>query len=160
MNRFKYPILLLIIILSTKLYGDIIMIKSKPAKTCTKITNLKDFPELVMIGLADLIPFSQSKKAFRVKNDSCMEAHKSCPISLYVMNLDYYKQQDLDDINWDNDHNIQKLDMLIENMYYDSDCFSSVVLDLNLANGEDSTYYLYKIKSTYNYKHDPKNSTK
>jgi len=160
MKKFKYTILLLLIVLTTKLYGDIIIVKPTRAKICTKITNLKEFPDLKVIGVFDCVALSKSKKAFRIKNNSCIKVHKSCPVSLYVVKSDYYKQHDLDEIDWDNNKNVQKLNISIKDKYFKSSDYRSAIVELNLANHKDSIYYLYKSKLIYKYKNRRKDLVK
>jgi hypothetical protein len=157
MKRLRYSILFLLVVLTTRLHGDIIIVEPTQSKICTKITNLKDFPELVVVGLTDCVTLPKSKRTFKVKNNSCIKVHKSCPVSLYVMDLDYYKQNDLEEIEWDKDSNVQKLNISIKEKYFNSFDYSSATVDLNLANYMDSIYYLYKSKLTYKYKYDSEN---
>jgi len=45
MNRYKYALILLLAVLTIRLYADIIIVQPSPAKICAKIINLTDFPE-------------------------------------------------------------------------------------------------------------------
>ena len=157
MKRLRYSILFLLVILTTRLHGDVIIIEATQAKICTKITNLNDFPEIVVVGLTDCVALPKSKRAFRVKNNSCIKVHKSCPVSLYAMSMDYFKEHDLDEIEWDKDSNVQKLNISLKEKYFNSYDYSSATVDLNLAHYKDSIYYLYKSKLTYKYKYDSEN---
>ena len=70
------------------------------------------------------------------------------------MNLDYYKQHKLDEIDWETDKNVQKLNLSIKEKDFNSYDLSSVTIDFNLANYKDNIYYLYKTKMTCKYKYD------
>lgn len=155
MKRLKYITILLLLFFSTRLYGDIIIVEPRTAWICSKITNLNDFPDLVVIGVMNCITFN-SKTAFRIKNNDCINAQKSCQVLLYVMKLDYFNTHDRNEIDWDNDKNVQKLNLSIKETDFNSQNFSSATIDFNLAKYKNTVYYLYKTKITYKYKYDAK----
>lgn len=155
MKRLKFTLILLLVVLTNRLHGDVIIMEPTSAKICSRISNLNNFPNLVLIGLTDCVTL-KSKKAFRIKNNDCIKVQKSCTVLLYVMNLDYYKQHKLDEIDWDTDKNVQKLNLSIKEKDFNSYDFSSVTIDFNLANYKDNVYYLYKTKMTYKYKYNAK----
>ena len=153
MKRLKYILILLLVVYTTRLHGDIIIIEPTSAKICSRITNLNNFPDLVVIGLTDCVTL-ESKKAFRIKNNDCIKVQKSCSVLLYIMKLDYYKQHKLDEIDWNTDKNVQKLNLSIKEKDFNSYDFSSVTIDFSLANYRNTVYYLYKTKMTYKYKYN------
>src|SRR5690606_26744384 len=93
----------------------------------------------------------KSKKAFRIKNNDCIGGQKSCEVLLYVMKLNYYKQHELDKIDWISDKNVQKLNLSIRAKDFNSQIFRSLTIDFNLAKFQDSIHYLYKTKMVYKY---------
>lgn len=153
MKRLKIALIFILAVFTNRLHGDIIIIKPTSATICSRITNLNNFPDLVVIGLTECVTL-KSKKAFRIKNNDCIKVQKSCSVLLYVMNLNYYKQHKLDEIDWDTDKNVQKLNLSIKVKDFNSYDFSSVTIDFNLANYKNTVYYLYKTKMTYKYPYD------
>lgn len=132
--------------------GDIIITGPTPAKICVRINNLNDFPDIAVIGLSDCVALSNSNKAYRVEPDSFLKVYKSCPLSLYVMKVNYLKNVDLDKIDWNKDENVKKLNLTVNaNSFNSNDC-SAVIIDYNLASFKDTTLYLYKTEITYKYK--------
>ena len=75
-------------------------------------------------------------------------------MSLYVIKLDYLKQNDLDKINWDKDKNVQKLNLTVKAKSFNTYEFSSVEIDFNLASKNGTIFYLYKTKMTYKYENE------
>ena len=153
MKRLKYILILVLVFYTTKLHSDVIIIEPTSATICSRITNLNDYTDIAVIGLMDCITL-KSKKAFKIKNNNCIKVQNSCQVLLYVMKLDYFKQHDLDEIDWDNDKNVQKLNLTIKEKDFNSYDYSSVTIDFNLANYKDTVYYLHKTKITYKYKYD------
>lgn len=152
MKRFKYSIILLLVVLTTKLHGDIIMVKPTPSKICVRINYLKDFPDIAVIGLSDWLAFSRSNKAYCIESGFCMKVYKPRPLSLYAMSMDYFKQCDLDQVDWKNDKNVQKLNLTVKAKSINTDDYRSLEVDFNLASYNDTTLYLYQTKLTYKHK--------
>jgi len=154
MKRLKYLLLIPFAFIATRLHGDIIVIEPQPADICVKLTNLNEFPDIAVIGLSDCFALSKSNKAYRIKSNSCLKVYKPCPLSLYVIKLDYLKQNDLDKINWDKDKNVQKLNLTVKAKSFNTYDFSSVEIDFNLASKNGTIFYLYKTKMTYKYENE------
>ena len=154
MKRLKYLIIILLALFATRLHGDIIIVKTTQNKIYVRIKNLNEFPDIAVIGLSDCIAFPKSNKAYRVISSSRLEVNKSCPISLYVVKLDYLIQKDLDEIDWNKDKNVQKLTLSVKANSFNTYNFSSVEIDFNIASQNESIYYLYKTKMTYKYQNE------
>lgn len=152
MKRYKYALILLLAVLTIRLYADIIIVQPSPAKICAKIKNLNDFPEIVIVGYSDCLALSKSNKAFAVKSNSCLKMYKTCPLALYAVEKKYLKKIDLNKIDWHKDKNVQKLNLTINAKEFNTFDFSSLEVDFMLERYNDTTLYLYKTQMTYKYK--------
>ncbi|MDD3787147.1 MAG: hypothetical protein PHO94_00445 [Petrimonas sp.] len=154
MKKLKYLLLISLALFAAKLYGDVIIVNSKPAKICVKIKNLNEFPDIVIIGVNDCFTFSKSQKAYRIKSNNCLKVNRACPLSLYIVKKDYLRMKDLDLIDWKTDKNVQKLNLTVKTKSFQSSTYSSVYIDFNLARRDGTTFYLYKSKMSYKYQND------
>ncbi len=160
MKKLKFLLLIPLVLLTTKLHGDIIIVEPKPAKIYVRITNLNKFPDIAVIGLSDCLAVSRSNKAFRIKSNSYLKVNKACPLSLYMMKMHYFKQIELDNIDWDKDKNVQKLNLTIKAKSFITTDYNSLDIDFNLASKDKTIYYLYKTKMTYKYQDERPASVK
>lgn len=152
MKRFVYSLLIVFAVFLTSLHGDVIILEPEPVKICVRINNLNDFPDIVVFGLSKCTAFYRSNKIDRIKNNSCLKIHKACPLSFYVMKMDYYKQvDDLDDLDWDDDKNLQKLNLTVTAPSISKLYLNEMEYAFNLEVHNDSIFYLYKSKMTYKY---------
>ena len=108
MKRIKYTILLFLAILTIKVYGDIIIITYTPVKVCVRIENLKDYPEIEIIGLSNCLAVFSKPKADIIDSHSCMEVHKACPLTFYAVKKDYLEKMGIENIKWKKDKNVRK----------------------------------------------------
>jgi hypothetical protein len=60
----------------------------------------------------------------------------------------------LDEIDWNKDKNVQKLNLSVKANSFNTYNFSSVEIDFNIASQNESIYYLYKTKMTYKYQNE------
>jgi hypothetical protein len=153
MKRLKYILILLLAVNSAGLHADIIMIENPKAMIYSRITNLNDFPDVVVVGVTDCVTLN-TRKASRINHNQFIEVQKPCTVSLYVMKSDYFNNNKLDKIDWDNDKNVQKLNLSLSERDFNSNTFISATVDFNLANHQDSVYYLYRTEMAYKYKID------
>ena len=155
MKRLTYFLLVLFLIISPSLNSDVILVKPNSVphtnEVCVRINNLNDFPDLALVGVWDCYALSNSDKAFRVMSYSCINATKTCPILLYAMSLDYFKTVDLDEIDFDDNKNVKKLNLTVKDNLRNTNLYSFIYVDYNLARYKDSTLYLYKTKMTYKF---------
>lgn len=159
MKNLKYLLFLPFVFFATGLHGDIILVDTTPAKICVRIINLNKFPDMAVIGLSDCLAFSNSNKAFRIKNNSCLNASNACPLTLYVMKTDYFNKIDVNTIDWGRDKNVQKLNLTINAKSFYTRDYKSLDIDFNLAI-RNNTYYLYKSKMTWKYRDERQDSIK
>jgi len=95
MKKVKYVVVLLLAILSVRTYGDIIVRGPSPY-VCIKITNLKDYPDIAVVGVSEsLADFSYSKVDI-VNSNSCIEVHRACTLTFYAVKTDYLKEKGFD----------------------------------------------------------------
>lgn len=152
MKRLKYLLLIPLALFTGRLHGDIIITKPTPAKICVRIKNLHEFPDMAVIGLNDCLAFQNSNKAYRVDSCSCLKINHACPLSLYALKIDYFNRIDLDKIDWEKDKNVQKLNLTVKAQSFNTTQYRSLEIDFNLACRHDTVFYLYKAKTTYQYK--------
>lgn len=160
MKKLKILLLIPLVLFTTRLHGDIIIVEPKPAKIYVRIINLNKFPDIAVIGLSDCLAFSKSNKAYRIKNNTSLKVNKACPLALYIMKMDYFKQIDLDNINWGKDKNVQKLNLTVKVESFITSEYNSLDIDFNLACKNKTIYYLYKTKMTYKYQDERPASVK
>lgn len=153
MKSLKYLLIIPLALFATTLHNNIIITEPEPAKICVRIPNLDEFQDVVVFGRYDCVAMSKSKKAYKMEPNFIAEGNKTCPLSFYVMKLDYFKQKSLDEIDWDNDKNVQKLNLTVKANTLRSYDFSALEIDFNLACKDGTTYYLYKSKLTYKYRY-------
>ncbi len=151
MKRLAYFLLVLILIISPSLNSDVI-VNLPEAKICAKINNLNDFSDIVLIGVWDGIALLNSNKAFRIESNSCINAKNTCPILLYAMSLEYFKTVDIDEIDFENNKNVKKLNLTIKIVSFDVYKYSAIDIYYNIALYDATTIYLYKSKITYKYR--------
>lgn len=144
--------ILLLAVLTIRLYADIIIVKPSPAKICAKILNLNDFPETAIIGYSDCIALSESNKAYVVKSNSCLKIYRTCPLILYAVEKQYLKELDLNKIHWYKDKNVRKLNLTINEKEFNTIDFDAVEVDFMIDRYNDTALYLYKTKMIYKYK--------
>jgi len=152
MKRLKYLLLFSFALFTGQLHGDIIITKPTPAKICVRIKNLHEFPDIAVIGVNNCLAFSNSNIAYRVDSGSCLKFNQTCSLSLYALKTDYFNRIDLDKIDWEKDKNVQKLNLTVKAQSFSTSQFRSLEIDFNLACRHDTVFYLYKAKTTYQYK--------
>ena len=113
MKRVKYAIVLLLTILTVSTHGDIIIVEYSPTKICVRITNLKDYPDIEVIGVGDCKASFSKPKVYIADSTSCIEVHKACPLTFYAVKKDYLSEKGIENINWKKDKNVMKSDMTI-----------------------------------------------
>ncbi len=150
MKRLTYFLLVLFLMVSPSLNSDVI-VHFPETMICVRISNLNDFSDIVLIGVWDCLALSNSKKAFRIESNSCLNATKTCPILLYAMSLEYFKTVDINEIDFEDNKNIKKLNLTIKAVSFDVYKYSAIDVYYNIARYDATTIYLYKSKITYKY---------
>jgi len=113
MKRVKYTIVLLLVMLTVRTSGDIIINTYSPVKVCVRIENLKDYPDIVVVGLSDCITVFSNPKVEIIDSCSCVEVHKACPLTFYAVKKDYLEKKGIKNINWKKDKKVRKADKTV-----------------------------------------------
>ena len=114
MKRVKYGLLLILTILATRVYGDIILPKYTAGKICVKIENLEDFPDIVIVGISDCFPDFSSVKVDIVDSTLCIEVHKAWQLTFHAVKKEYFEKTGIKNIDWKKDENVRKANITIE----------------------------------------------
>jgi len=116
MKRVKYAIVALLVIFAVRTYGDVIIHQREhsPLKVCVKITNLKDYPDIEVIGLSDCITVFSRPKVNTFNSHLYVAVHKACPLTFYAVKKDYLKEKGIKNIHWEKDKNVRKADVSVD----------------------------------------------
>jgi hypothetical protein len=113
MKRVKNVLLMCIAIFSIKVYGDIIITSYSPSKVLVKIDNLKDYPDIQVVGLGDYLTFSASNRVDMIDSSSYIDAFRITPIAFYAVKKNYLEKIDINETDWKKDKNVKKSDISI-----------------------------------------------
>ena len=113
MKSLKCLLVVVFVLLAGKVQGDIITIDPNDAKISVSICNLSDFPDLTVIGYRDCVSLSNPEKVFKVDSLSSLHGSEKCPLTFYIVKSKYLKKNKLEKIDFENDKNVQKLNLII-----------------------------------------------
>ncbi|MDR2037788.1 MAG: hypothetical protein LBQ60_07690 [Bacteroidales bacterium] len=148
MKKIECTLLIILAFLTANSYGDIIFTEYPQAKIRVRITNLSDFPDIVLVGCSDCMAVSKSKRAYVVQPDSCLEVHKACPLTIYAVKKDYFEKKNLKKIKWEKDQHVISSNLTVSAKTFDTTSLPihTVELDFNIAGFNDSIMILYQTK--------------
>ena len=107
-RRIKCTLLLVFAIYTISVYGDIIIVEYSPNKICVRIENLKDFPDIVIVGVSDCFSVFSKPKVEIIDSSSCLKVPKTCPFTFYAVKKDYLEKNGIENINWKKDKNVRQ----------------------------------------------------
>jgi len=92
-RRIKCTLLLVFAIYTISVYGDIIIVEYSPNKICVRIENLKDFPDIVIVGVSDCFSVFSKPKVEIIDTRSCLKVPKTCLLTFYAVKKDYLEKK-------------------------------------------------------------------
>jgi len=113
MKRVKYTLLLVLAISAVRVYGDVIITSYSPSMVLVKIDNLKEYPDIQIVGLGDYLTFSASNRVDMIDSSSYIDAFRISPIAFYAVKKSYIEKVGIDIIDWKKDKNVIKSDVSI-----------------------------------------------
>ncbi|MDR2954878.1 MAG: hypothetical protein LBV43_07350 [Prevotella sp.] len=108
MKKIKLLLLALLIFPAFISYADIISPRH-PLKVYIKVDNTEVFTDIVIVGVGDCPTFSNKPLINIITSDSRIELRKSCPIKFYAVKKDYLEEKGLNNIKWEEDKNVAKI---------------------------------------------------
>ena len=150
MKRIQYALLLLLAVLTIRVYGDIVMIDYIP-RICVKIENLNDYPDIVVIGLSDCLAASRPN-AGKVDSTAGLHVHKTCQITFYAAKKDYLEKKSIYKINWKKDKNVMKSSMTFDAKTLRSDIESADIY-FHIAGFSEDSMIMHQIREDIKYKY-------
>jgi hypothetical protein len=150
MKSLKCLLVVVFVLLAGKVQGDIIMIQPNDAKISVRISNLSDFPDVTVIGYRDCVSLSNPEKVFKVDSSSSLQGSEKCPLTFYIVDSKYLNKNKLEKIDFKNDKNVQKLNLVVYADICKTYDYTSIEVDYSLARKKGS-YYLYNSQTTYLY---------
>ena len=152
MKRIKCTLLLVLAIFAAKVYGDIITYKSPSAKVCVRIENLKDYPDIVVVGVSDCLTVFSKPKVDIIDLNTCIEVHKACPLKFYAVKKEYLKKKRVSKINWEKDENVRKANITVDAKQNDWSFYHSNVmifeLSFSIEGFNKNSMMMFRIKTT------------
>lgn len=114
MKTLKYSLILLLVVLTTKLQGDIIIVKEKYAGTYVGVGNLDDYPNIEIIGYIEGLGFPKKReRAHRFSSFYNIKIPKTCSLTFYAVKKKYLKKKGIENIDWKNDKNVIKSNLRV-----------------------------------------------
>lgn len=150
MKSLKCLLVVVFVLLAGKVQGDIITIDPNDAKISVRISNLSDFPDVTVIGYRDCVSLSKPEKVFKVDSSSSLQGSEKCPLSFYIVDSKYLKKNKLEKIDFENDKNVQKLNLIVIAEISTTYDYTSIDVDFSLSR-KNGSYYLYNSQTTYLY---------
>jgi len=147
----KVPFLLMIsfVLVVTNVKADIVYPNRMTLKA--QITNLRDFPEVVVVGLTEGGTFEDRFVDINggvYKNELATSLMYGKKMFFYVVKKDYLEKVGLKKIDWQKDTNVQKLNLVNDwGALPSSEKYTAIDVEFKLAK-KNKTYYVYKSKIT------------
>lgn len=120
MKRAKYTLLLVLTILTIRVYGDVILILYSPAKVFVKIENLNEYPEIEIVGITNCLAFSKPE-VYVFGSTPRVKVHKACPLVFYAVKKKYLLEKGIENIDWNKDKNVRRCNKPIDTEEFHSE---------------------------------------
>jgi len=116
MKRAKYILLLVLTILTVRIYGDVILVEHKYplSRVFVKIGNLNEYPDIEIVGLSKSLALFSKMEAYVFDSTSCVEVHSASPLTFYAVKKDYLKKNKIKNITWEEDENVRKCNGVVD----------------------------------------------
>lgn len=154
MKRLKYTMLLALIIFSINSQGDII-ITEQPTKHKHIITNLTDYPDVVVFVKYGLkgVPKLANMGFARVPKDGVIKKHLYSEMELYAVKKEYLENREDEDIDWKDKQNVIRSNMTILPDYEKTglENIPEVKHEYEIMGFKDTSMVVFKTKEIYRY---------
>jgi len=153
MKRVKYILLALLATIAVQVVGNIIITTYMPSKILVKIDNLKDYSDMLFVGLGDYSTFSASGRVEMIDSSSYMDAVMINPIAFHAVKKTYLKKTNIDRIDWKKDKNVIKSSISVNAnaLRSDKSNVESVEIHLNIAGFDKKSMVMYESARTIKY---------
>ncbi|MDP4240395.1 MAG: T9SS type A sorting domain-containing protein [Bacteroidota bacterium] len=158
-------LLIILLLISCKIsYGDIIPDNSHYVNKCVKITNVENYPEILLIGYSIGVSSSMSIPAYSISSSDCLtKGYKYNSLAIYAAQKSYLTGKDITAIDWTKDGNAVKSNMDIEcygGFLDDSNPISAIDQFYRIVGFTDNSVVLYKWKEINKFNNGKPDSTK
>ena len=146
MKKIKiFFLLLLLVVVNVSVKGDIMPENPiLPAPIFASVKNLADYPEISLIGLQEGSILTKYQKAFELKVGSYFVIFKFLPVTLYAVKKKYLKRKGINKIDWENDKNVLKSNLIIDaKTFKEMTPVTMVLLDYKITGLTNSTIAIH-----------------
>ena len=153
MRNLTCILLLILTVLMVRAYGNIIIVRHSPVKVCVKIENLKDYPDIVLIGLSDCFALFPKPEVEIVDSTLCLEVSKACPLTFYAVKKDYLEKNGIENINWEDDKNVKKSNKTVNarTTYIDYPDVETLEINFIIAGFNEKSMVMYQTSRTFKF---------
>jgi len=143
-----YTLFLLMSCSLTMVFADVIPGNSHPLDRCVKVTNLSEFPEIVLLGYY-VGPMVETYEVYQVEEGKCLDkGYKFNTLNLYWVTKDQFSQLDLKNLDLKSPEN--KLKLLLEGVesyggyVEESNPLIKETIEYSITEGLSSDVMIYK----------------
>jgi hypothetical protein len=160
MRTIKLSLFISLLLISKIACGDIIVVSPKKVDVCIKISNLAEYPNIVLIEYVDHAVLLNSKRAYKIKSNDCLEGNNISSAYVYAVKKEYLVNKDIKNIDWSNDNNVLKTNLTIKGTsFLTNESIRSVEQFYRIVGFTDTSVVLFKEKQVIKYTDDRSDST-
>jgi len=145
MKKSTCLLLLTFVLFVTNMRAD--MILRNPVKITAQITNLIDYPDMVVVFYDGFTLLGPAKVQLYENMIPGNYSDKN-KTNVYIINKEYLKKVGIENIDCQRDKNVQKLNVISDwTMISSSEAYTAIDVEFKLDK-KNNTYYVYKSKIT------------